>query len=381
MTIIKSRSVPGAVSKFYRDGSLIASAPRGGGTETIEYVDHDLSSLGQADCGGPMLLQRDMVTSEFVKVKSGRDVNSTAFVSVPVLQGRPALASESVLKGMGTTAIARTTPTNPVFDASTFVGEAVHGGLPALAGVSTWKEKTRLHRGASSEYLNYQFGWVPFANDMRNFAYAVKNSTQILADFKAGSGKNTRVSYAFPENSYTWANTINVLSIRADGVTQEGGRGYNWGTSGSKTWFDGCFTYHIPMGSDTASKMARYNAYANKLLGVRITPEVLWNLTPWSWALDWFGNTGDVLHNLSALGNDGLVLKYGYLMDHNFGTSRTNWLFDSFGGRTVPNVGWTQVVRERKQRLPALPYSLFSTPGTLSATQVAVITALGLNRV
>jgi hypothetical protein len=383
MTFVKTRSTSGVEQKSFHLGAQLPSTLRGGGTERIEGINHPgyQAKLGTStDVGGPMKLERSVIDCTFIRVISGTKQGSDLYMPSYSATGRPSIETDSQVKALGTTGIARSAPTNPVFDASTFIGEAVHGGLPAIAGVNLWREKTAYYRGLSSEYLNYQFGWVPFVNDIRNFAHAVKNSTTILEDFRAGSGKNTRVGYHFPENVFNSSNQGTVNSVRSDGILGESGSCYNFEQSGSKVWFNGCFTYYIPMGNDTASKMQRYGAYANKLLGVRITPEVLWNLTPWSWALDWFGNTGDVLSNLSMLGNDGLVLKYGYVMRHNYAKTQRTWIKDAHGGRTAPGVGSTRRLQEVKTRFPASPYRLFAESAPLSATQIAVITALGLNR-
>jgi hypothetical protein len=323
-----------------------------------------------------MLLNRDKYEYKTYGYTSGIRSGSTFYVQSGNPAGRPPVITDSEIKGLGTTAIARTIPTSPILDGATLLGETISGGLPALTGIKTWKERARLNRAAGSEYLNYQFGWVPLVNDIRNFAHAVKNSDEILKEFHEGSGKNTRVGYRFPKTEYNNVSSgFSINSIRADFVAWETLPGYSRESSGSQTWFNGCFTYYIPVAKDTRSSVQRFAAEANKLLGVRITPEVLWNVSPWSWGMDWFGNVGDVLANMSALGSDGLVLKYGYVMYHNYADITRAQI--PIAGRKVAG---TRRVIEVKKRLPASPYSYFAAPAELSAKQVAILAALGLSK-
>jgi len=43
---------------------------------------------------------------------------------------------------------------------------------------------------------------------------------------------------------------------------------------------------------------------------------LVWELLPMSWLLDWFGNFGDVIANVSTGAVDNLVLEYGFIMRH-----------------------------------------------------------------
>jgi hypothetical protein len=133
------------------------------------------------------------------------------------------------------------------------------------------------------------------------------------------------------------------------------------------------FIYYLPTGDSAREKISRYGAYARKLLGIDLTPEVLWNLSPWSWAADWFSNTGDVMHNISAFGSDGLVMRNGYTMCHSGLTQVDSGSYS----------GFYQVktrVRETKTRHVATPYGFGVSYDGLSARQIATVAALGLSR-
>jgi len=145
-------------------------------------------------------------------------------------------------------------------------------------------------------------------------------------------------------------------------------------------WFSGAFTYYVPRGFTTKDRMARGVQEAKKLLGVSLTPDVVWNLTPWSWATDWVLNTGDVISNLTDYAIDGLVLKYGYIMEHTVNRDTISFSGPTgFTGSSVrPSI--IEVVSETKTRLKATPFGFGLTWDGFSPRQVAIAIALGLTR-
>jgi hypothetical protein len=123
--------------------------------------------------------------------------------SKSLLTSLPSLHSSSEeLKKMGSTAISRCAPTNPVADATVFIGEIVKEGIPALLGatLNKWKNLGRKERrrAIGSEYLNYEFGWKPIVNDLMKFVDAVDRADDILRQYERDSFRLIRRSYSFP---------------------------------------------------------------------------------------------------------------------------------------------------------------------------------------
>lgn len=289
------------------------------------------------------------------------------------------IASDNELDVLGTKAIRMTLPTNPIAGLLVTLGELRMEGLPALHGVSTWKGKSGAARSAGSEYLNHEFGWLPLVSDVRKLAHVVAHSDEIVQKYVRESGKLLHRTYTFP-SSYSKTEVVETGKYPSPAFVP----GY-WNSSGTRTtttttlveaWFEGTFTYHLP----PQGSLARNAAVANKLLGTRLTPEVLWNLTPWSWAADWFGNVGDVLHNISAFQNDGLVMPYAYIM-HKRTVKRTVTMRDARTKRGNLNTDCQQIFTTTvKQRRKATPYGFGLDFGGLSAKQVSILGALGLTR-
>jgi hypothetical protein len=352
----------------------------------IENIDisvgHPGWRWGGGDRGGPFLQ-----TSLRYEISPGH-INHTTYVGPYVVDGSlgdPPYWStagptpNSSLFGMGATAISRCMPTNPAFDMSTAIGEVTNDGLPHVIGSSAFKSQVRTAKKAGDEYLNYEFGWLPLVSDLRKFAHAVKHRHEIMQSFIKGSDRKIRRGYEIPrtpEGYYPKSSSFNSIYY-INTTSQLIGTTHVTDSADSHQWFKGAFRYHVPVSVSHGNKAAYWYAESKKILGLELTPEVVWNLAPWSWAIDWFTNTGDVMHNISRLGKDGLVLEYGYIMCNNF--VERSIAFEPIPSLNASNSFYRRR-SESKQRIPATPYGFNLSYGGLSSTQQAVITALGLSR-
>lgn len=274
---------------------------------------------------------------------------------------------------MGSTAISRILPNNPNANLSQFLGE-MRERLPSPPLLSIYKDRTdNLVQNAGGEYLNLEFGWKPIADDLVGFAKQIKRAETTLEQFLKDSGKRVRRHYQFPDERETLIYN-NVTYTTGSAVT-----GYAFVTGNAsilvttKRWLDAAFVYHVPGGSSALEKWREYSAKADRLLGVDLTPELVYNLTPWTWMLDWFGNLGDVMTNISNLGQDSMVMQYAYIMEHKtFHCTYTS----EFNGQPLR----TERFYETKRRHPASPYGFGVTEADLSLSQQAILVALGMSK-
>ena len=293
--------------------------------------------------------------------------------------------SDANLMSLGSKAIAQCIPTNPVADAGTFIGE-LKEGLPKLAGKELFKSKFKDYRKYGSEFLNIEFGWKPLVSDLQKFAEAATQSDKIISQLHKDSGKNVRRRFSFPDEVTSKEQKLTAYSD-VGGVSIYGGLRNGSGTltisteTVTKTWFSGCFTYHINLGTTLPDRLNRQAAEARKLFGVELTPATVWNLAPWSWAVDWEGNIGDVLHNVSRFSQDGLVMRYGYIMQHKY----VRHVYTLKGGGVWSSdprpLEHTMVVTsESKVRRAATPFGFGFDMTALSGRQSAILGALGISR-
>ena len=124
-----------------------------------------------------------------------------------------------------------------------------------------------------------------------------------------------------------------------------------------------------------------------KLFGAEPDLNTLWQLAPWSWAVDWFSNAGSMVKNLQFLASYGMILRYGYMME-------TTTVTDTFtASGPYHNVGMPGISQPypyvtpvtlrvtTKKRIAASPFGFGVSWDDLSSVQRAIAAALGITRV
>lgn len=295
--------------------------------------------------------------------------------------------SISSLEAMGASAIARVKPTNSTSDLSVFLGELYREGIPKLLGAQTWKDRSLKARNAGREYLNVEFGWKPLIGEIRSLADSLRRADAVIKQYQRDAGRVVRRRYEFPSETSVETTTFRSgvsayyapsSGVLTDASTSNQGKVIRTRTTERRVWFSGAFTYYIP---DYLGGLGRASAEAKKLLGLGLTPDTLWNLSPWSWAVDWFSNAGDVISNISDMASDGLVMRYGYIMEHVIVRDVYSFVGPTGlkgGGSIVPTD--VVLVTETKTRRRANPYGFGISWDSLTNRQIAILTALGISR-
>lgn len=359
------------------------------------------------DIGGPFLSEEIRVSEPTHVVESwkhdtfyGMDDNIDAHVHVRnfpqtaingIANGVAPLAnvefvSTPELKGYGGSGIARTLPTTPEMGVTRSVIELVRDGLPSLIGRQFTRERNL--QSAGSEYLNYQFGISPIVSDIQDLLSITRDAEKTLRQFRRDNNRVVRrgttlvdekdivSSSVAADYAYSGSQAGNDLrsvlyspSVRNDLVRSR------------RVWFSGAYSLAYPLSLDDSLKEI---TEFNRLYGVIPTAELVWDLIPFSWLVDWFLNVGDVLRNVSTLGSN-LQLRYGYIMAEESYERRYS---GSFGpnylhlrNRDLKRVDLLTVVRHsRKRRLKASPFGFSVQFSDLDNGQKAILTALGLSR-
>jgi hypothetical protein len=302
--------------------------------------------------------------------------------------------NESQMKVDGTTAIAHASPINPVSNLGVSLGELVKDRLP-IPGIPLWKSRTKAAKAAGSEYLNAQFGWLPLVKEVQQVGDAARNHRWIMENYQHGEGRNTRRSFGFPSQT-TGASKIVGTEYPIDSGIQEQFIAPAPASERSITlermtdrWFEGVFTYGLPSSTDSWRKALGFGSEADHLFGLTLTPKVMWELTPWSWAVDWFSNAGEVITNVTNFGLAGLVLRYGYMMETTIervtaevGKTEFYSTDKPFGKdlRTYSSGCSSYIETVTKRRMPASPFGFGIGWEGLSPTQLAITAALGITR-
>jgi len=249
-----------------------------------------------------------------------------------------------------------------------------------------------------SEYLNVTFGWSPIIKD-------IESSIKVLLQLDR---------LIFPSDS-TRRSVNRVLSTR--GATYTGSIFWTTGscfatqTTSGLSWDINKFTGNsgavevqvagtgsISVLEDyTVRTTARFNTTARPsmsnnghldrtidLLGLELTPEVIWELTPWSWLIDWFSNMGTVIGNLTNLGLSNVILNYAYstarLRSRVGVQGKPTIVSTGNGARQISGYFDSLYEIDHKVRIAASPFGFDVSLGSLNTGQWAILTALGLAR-
>lgn len=290
----------------------------------------------------------------------------------------------------GTKGISSSVPTRPQAGVAQAVGEMRQlPKLPALdlyrsiaKGVSRRDLFRRAVRGGGSEYLNTTFGWMPLERDLKDLHEAHKSIEEKVNQLLRDSGKVVRRRRHLLDEVSVVENEGTTDSI---GV----GPGSNYLTptqpytsrvsERTRIWTSAAFTYYITAGEFWTSEIKRSEQILAAIYGSRIGIDTLYNLAPWSWMLDWVGNLGDVAANMAAFSNDGLVMKYGYVMFEKEvrTTFRLSAKYRYSSGTASTSATSVQTIKLRRR---ANPYGFGIAWNGLNVSQLAILAALGLSR-
>lgn len=235
-------------------------------------------------------------------------------------------------------------------------------------GGGTYRKRSKR---LANEWLNSQFGWVPFLSTIVDTYKATKTLSNTLArlrkyngqwEKRGGSVKEIKNRRLFYESGAYIAPTLSSAfgqpRLRVYEVTEQ------------DVWFTAKYKYYLPQ----LEEMKYPPGVIAQIYGLRITPSLLWELTPWSWLADWFTNVGDLLEASDNSQYGQTVTKQAYLMGTT--TKRYNIQTKFYG------LGYAErnYVLSRKQRIEASPYGFGVHFNDLSNWQVSILAALGISK-
>lgn len=313
------------------------------------------------------------------------------------LSANPSL-TDSELSAYGSTGYARFKPGKPKANAGQFIaelrdlptiplkfGKKAVFSLAGLAGLPVENRRKlqgfrELRKEIGSQYLNVQFGWLPFVKDLQDMYKLQRNLDRHLNQLKRDNGKTVRRKgqVSSEEDSNVFVDT--GLNLLYPALTSEyyspvfGGVKTTTVSTSTRVWFSAAFKYYI---SDIGTPQWTRRAKA-ALFGLNPSPELLWEVMPFSWLIDWFSNTGDVISNMSENAAENLVASHAFVMAESNYDYVVNEVQPMAGGSNLEVT--TTFNRVTKQRIRGNPYDFGITPTTLSGKQKLILGALGISR-
>nr|QDH91216.1 MAG: hypothetical protein H1RhizoLitter1330_000001 [Leviviridae sp.] len=294
----------------------------------------------------------------------------------------------------GNKAISRIAPTAPNANIAQTAAEIIREkGLKLPSNeYSDWlKSRASLAKSAGKGYLNLSFGWIPLISDLVKVVNSLLNINEEIRRYGELSNIETVRRYDFQTTP------TNLVTNEGDGRLNFGWLSDNISNSSQyfngspvgqltriqkesqRIYFKGKFVYSINPGKGIMDKLQAYEQFANKLLGTRITPAVLWELTPWSWLADWFVDVQSAVTTAGLRTEDGLLMHYAYLMRE---TRMSNaYTVDGLSFRDGPRGPFTissHIVR--KERVRGTPFGFGLNPNSFTERQWAILAALALSK-
>jgi hypothetical protein len=145
--------------------------------------------------------------------------------------------------------------------------------------------------------------------------------------------------------------------------------------------FEGEFSFFLPLTFDPDSYLSRLDVLTN----LDMTAEVLWELAPWSWLVDWFLHLQDSIASNLLAANDRLIMHYGYAFEKTVYETELNWRRTGSTASSIwfgiPSSGRYTATTTYKRRLRANPFGFQVGPdGSLSGNQMSILGALALTK-
>lgn len=342
--------------------------------------------------------------------------------------------SDATLKQLGTDFTQGVSPLQPVADLFVSIAETLHDGLPKpLASVITKKGikgRKNVIGSVGNEYLNYIFGIVPLVSDIRAATTVASEVNKVIDQWIRNNHRQVRrrrrldpkveprqiwekgsstagysclvnVPFGLPGSSNSDPYGVAPVGLFPNKAFSLGATNRDWQRTLSevkttKITFSSAFQYSLEnllLGDDQLAPgswsdseirdAVRWHYYG--LSPSDISLSTIWNLTPWSWMMDWFTNIGSTLDYLREMQSVGLQLDWAYIkvVQELYRKIHFEWYGSNAG--YVPSDLAIRHDMEFKQlyvrRLKASPFGFNVDFGALSNSQISVVAALAASRV
>lgn len=315
----------------------------------------------------------------------------------------------STLKtAIGAGVIASSNPWAPKASLAQTIVELLRGDVPSV--VKNLRKHLHdlqsLKKTVGSDWLNIQFGWVPLVSDLMKTVETLFKLHELLFMSEAhrrqrsgylGNWSRMETSFGSAGRVLYWTNPVSPASAGSTfvkdvtgSVASAPGSIPSLDASFSKTVItsaDFRFSARFHRGAVPNGAELGYIERAAELFGLEFTPSVLWELTPWTWLLDWASSLGATAQNLSTLDWSNVLLDYAYLtfvvkteasasvtLNGNSYSSGTGTFLH---GSRFLSQHWVTTEKVREQ---ASPFGFGVSWTGLSPLQLSILASLGMSR-
>lgn len=251
------------------------------------------------------------------------------------------------------------------------------------------KSKLMTPHSVADNFLNHQFGWVPFVSDLRKFNTTFRNSAAIKARLTANNDKWTRRRVTLDD---TWTERVveSGIGMQVEPVGYlvqslfQPGVNPTWEIKMREHSYVsavGSYKYYRP---EFDSSLPDYDSAWNNICrdltiyGARLSPSNVYRATPWTWLIDWFTDFSTNIDAFSDIAVDAVAARYLYVTRHQY-TEQILTQTLPFKDGTV-SVSWAINWSEKVRNGASTPYGFGLSWNLLSPGQLAILAALKITR-
>lgn len=243
---------------------------------------------------------------------------------------------------------------------------------------------------AADHFLNHQFGWIPFINDLGKFYNAFDRMADHIDRLSRENGQWVKRKATLKEE------TTRTVLASGTGVSLFPNTSF---TSPFAPWFPGVATWQLTEELTTRifavgrfryyrpefdradpDYLSKINAMKRRatIYGFRISPSNVYKATPWSWALDWISNVGDQIDHANDVLVDSVATKYLYVMRHEVKVRKFIQTIPFISGDV--SLEFSRVIESKQRQEASGPYGFNLTLANLTPRQLAIAGALGVSK-
>jgi hypothetical protein len=303
-------------------------------------------------------------------------------------------------QGMANRYFALTAPDRKVGSLMTTLVELIRGDIPSL--LKNFREMMAglksIRNMIGSDALNITFGWTPLIQEYANIINVGMNLERIIyyESFRRKrswdgpvmtSSRDSTQTFHYLTTPYTDTTvfvepgdvkgppsgpSVDYYSHRDTVETED----YHWSSK-----YTG-----LAKASRRADDFSNQAMDIFKRLGLVDDPQLLWDLTPYSWLVDWFTTMGDSIANANTYAplNGKYSVDYAYLTTQRIRKTDSYITRRTGGGSPFKFISISHPksfgYSTTRWRERATPFGFGTQLGSLSASQFGILTALGLAR-
>lgn len=265
---------------------------------------------------------------------------------------------------------------------------------PLPSGIGSLQAAMSPHSVADN-FLNHSFGWAPFLGDLAKMFNVWQESFNLIAQLVQENNKWVHKKAILDETNTTrligrvynpsimnFGDDIQRMCKTkvVDGISCKGICDV-WEIEESRVWATGEFKFYRPEFDMDHPDNNSYISAIQRLMtlyGVRITPTLIYKVTPWTWLIDWFTSFGKFINRVDDFIVDGIIAQNLCIMRR---TERKVVKQSTiFGPNGDIVLKWERFRTIKARKIADSPYGFDQPWNTLTPRQLAILAAVGLTQ-